>query len=184
MSEIQNPFEGMKRRRLPAIHLIASVQGGIPLHDALAGHLFMGLHDRLEHNCLIPESIRAQKAGVASAQTSAGSSDALGLGTFFGAISTNALLGEEWSYLPDEEPVVFSLALQATVMVEQVQRWICEGQHGPRVVGYGPLVVRPEWAICHYSGSKYDSLVQKPREYVARLVAEVKNDRRELGLDK
>jgi hypothetical protein len=45
---MKNPFKGMKRKRLPSMHLITASETGVSLRDALAAYFFVMLKENFE----------------------------------------------------------------------------------------------------------------------------------------
>jgi hypothetical protein len=138
-------FAGLKRQRLPGMHMISALEGDVPLRDALASHFFVMMHDKIEHNCLITAADDAAKGLVNEAQRNAATPDSAILSTVFGQMGLMSLYGQEWSYLSLDE--AFSFYLLADTAIEQTQRWINAGKQEPFSTGYGPLVERPAWTM-------------------------------------
>lgn len=164
----ENPFEGLKRKRLPSMHMITALDGGVPLHDALAGFFFMMMHDKIPHSCLIKAANEKHKESVSAAVSSASSPDGAAMAGIFGAMGNSALAGEEWSYISYEDAFIFYLI--ADTAIEQVQRWICEGGHKPMNIPLGDLVQRPQWAI------EYFSRPERQKEEVKALVRNLQEE--------
>src|SRR3989344_6801953 len=99
MTDKLNPFAGLKRKRLPGMHMITACDGGMPLRDALASFFFMMLHDKVKHECLIEKALREQEGRVQQAASSAESLDGIALSHVFGLMGSSSLAFEEWSYL-------------------------------------------------------------------------------------
>jgi len=172
MVEQFNPFAGLKRKRLPGMHLITACEGGMPLHDALAAFFFMMLHNQVEHNCLVKKALEEHAELVHQAVHNAKSPDGAALSNIFGIMGFSSFAFEEWSYLDDED--TFTFYLIANTAVEQVQRWIAEGSHKPFTLPAlgGEIVQRPQWAIDCFGTPDSPKRAQS-REYVKKLLAEI-----------
>ncbi|HEX8389857.1 MAG TPA: hypothetical protein VF597_00360 [Candidatus Saccharimonadales bacterium] len=168
-----DPFAGLARKRLPGMHMITAIEGGVPLRDALASFMFMMLHDTYPHDCLIKAERDKMEAERDAAIKSAGSPDGMFMASLFGVVGSTGLTQQEWSYLPDDQ--VFTLYLLADVSVEQTQRWINTGQEAPFEIPRGPLVERPVWAMIQYA-TPASPRTHEAREYVQRLRAEIPRD--------
>lgn len=140
-----NPFEGMPRKRLPSMHLITELEGDVSLRDALAGYLFVMLHDRVQHNCLL-KSVMEHNAKLRE-ENKPTTPDGAVLGFVFGAMADLGNAGEEWSYLGEGDACVFYILADACI--EQTQRWIAAGKEPPYEIPLGPLVERPGWTHFH-----------------------------------
>lgn len=166
-NERPNPFKGLKRKRLPGMHMITACEGGMPLQDALAAFFFMMLHDKVKHECLIEKALKEERVKQA-----ANTLDGVTLSYVFGLMGSSGLAFEEWSYLDDKD--VFVFYMMANTAVEQVQRWIAEGSHNPfrlPLLG-GEIVQRPRWAT-EYFGTPDSEKRSEARRYVKQLLAEI-----------
>lgn len=173
MSE-KDPFKGLERKRLPSIHLITSLEGGIPLREALAGFFFIMLHDKVEHACLVKDVLEEWEKERDEAIGKMSSPDSAFLASIFSTMSASSLAGEEWSYLSDDE--AFSFYLLADAAIEQTQRWIMEGVQRPYTIPHGPCVTRPTWAKNFYDspGTREQGFRVRARETVKKLQDEIK----------
>lgn len=171
MAESVNPFAGLERKRLPGMHLSTAREGGMPLHNALAAHFFMMLHNRVKHECLIEKALKDQKERVQQVVNRAKPEGAT-LPEVFGLMGAASLALEEWSYLDENDVHVFYLIADAAV--EQVQRWIAEGSHMPYKLPLlgGEIVQRPQWAA-EYFGTPDSENRKEARKYVEKLLTEV-----------
>ena len=167
-----NPFEGLKRKRLPGMHMMIACDGGMPLGEALAAHFFVILHDRVKHNCLIKKALNAQEERIHQAEQSAKSLESITFLNVFGMMGASSLVSEEWSYLDDEDTFIFHI--MASTAVEQVQRWIAEGSHKPFELSLlgGKIVERPQWAV-DYFGTPDSEQRSEARECVKKLLSEI-----------
>lgn len=136
---IQDPFEGMRRLRPPAMHMISALEMGIPAIDALAGHMFAMMHDTIKHTCLTEEVRRQHEAKRRKALENAKSPDGFGMANVFSIIGSTSLHSLEWSYISDDE--AFQFHLMASTMIEQVQRWINAGIEKPHRTTFGQNLV-------------------------------------------
>jgi len=163
-------FVGLTRKRLPGMHMITAIEGGVPLRDALAAFLFMTLHDKLAHDCLIQET----QAEIEESRQAAIQASANPEGMFFGGLGAimadSGLRFQEWSYLSDQDALIFYIMADAAS--EQTQRWICEGVEEPYKIPLGDLVERPAWSKPYYAIER-SGRTQEAREYVARLRTEI-----------
>lgn len=147
-SEKFNPFEGLKRKRLPGINMIAACKGGAPLIDSLASYFFMALHGKAEHKCLIASALIKKEKQIRQTTSNAESiNNAEILSRIFGSTELNSLAGEEWSYLDNEETLIFYKL--ADTAIKEVQRWIANGSHSPLKIPLlgGEIVQRSPWTI-------------------------------------
>lgn len=165
-----SPFEGLTRKRLPGMHMIAALNGEAPLANSLAAFFFMMLHDKYPHTCLIEQARARAAADTDTAIRSARDPEGMFLGSIFGSMANNGLCLEEWSYLSHEE--AFTIIFMADAAVEQTQRWICQGVEKPFTIPMGPMVVRPDWAIAHYDSSG-PSYRDESRVHVEKLRREI-----------
>ncbi len=172
MSETLNPFEGMKRKRLPGMHLITANDGGMPLNEALAAHFFSMLHDKVQHDCLIKKAVEEYKKSVQQIASGAKTPDGATLSCIFGMIGLNSLFDEEWSYLDDKNAFIFILLADAAI--EQTQRWIAWGSEKPYQLPAlgGDIVLRPQWAINHF-GTPDSEKRREAREYIKKLLTKI-----------
>lgn len=169
-----NPFAGLKRRRLPGMHLITAVDGGAPLDNSLAAFFFMMLHAHYPHTCLIEQAKAEVTAATHEAVHGSSSPDGMFLGGIFGNMAQSGLALEEWSYLSDEE--AFSLLLLAGNAAEQTQRWIWQGVESPYTIPLGQLVTRPDWAVAYFDDPGRIQLHQEAVDQIALLRREVDKD--------
>jgi hypothetical protein len=170
-----SPFAGLKRKRLPGMHMITALDGGVPLLDALAAFFFMSLHDEYPHNCLIKKAEAEVDQATKEAIHGAREPDGMFMGSFFGIMASSGLKLEEWSYLPEEE--VFNLYLIAHAAIEQTQRWIFDGVEKPYSIPNGNLVERPAWAEAWTNyWEERSGRRREAREYVERLRQEIEQE--------
>jgi len=167
---MKNPFEGMKRKRLPGMNMITACDGGIPLNEALASHFFIMLHDKVKHHCLIKEAQEKHKSDVEQATGMVKTPEGKTIGNIFGIMAESSLIGEEWSYLDNENALTFLLI--ASTAIDQIQRWISNGKEKPCHIPLGDLVERPHWAVLYYADPKNrdgeaEELIQKLQSEVA-----------------
>jgi hypothetical protein len=166
----ENIFKGMVRKRLPALHMIIALEGNVPLREALAGHFFIMLHDKIKHNCLIEQKLKKLEEDNLKVILNCKTPDSAGLGLFFGGIANLGICGQEWSYLSQEDAFIFYLI--ANTAIEETQRWISEGVEPPHNISMlGNLVERPQWAGAWHEekykrGKKSRALVQRLREEI------------------
>ncbi len=168
---LTEPFAGLKRNRLPGMHLITAVDGGATLDNSLAAFFFMMLHAHYPHTCLIEQAEAEVAVATHEAVHSSSSPDGMFLGSIFGNMAQSALTLEEWSYITDEEAL--SLLLLAQSAAEQTQRWICQGVEPPHKIPLGQLVARPDWAIAYFDKTERIELRQKVVDRVALLRREL-----------
>lgn len=174
METSTSPFAGLKRKRLPGMHMITALDAKVPLRDALAAYFFMSLHDQYAHTCYIRQVGAEVAAATQDAIHQAGSPEGMFLGGLFGSMASSGLALEEWSYLPVNEAFIFTLMADAAI--EQTQRWINEGVQESRTIPLGPLVTRPEWAIQYFDTPHRVSRRQEARDYVERLRREIEQE--------
>lgn len=172
--EDDNPFRGLKRKRLPGMHLITSLEGGVPLQEALAAHFFVMLHDRFQHDCLLISELEKYQEKVKKEIGKARNLDEAALTSIFGLFGNMDLEAEEWSYLDMKHAHIFYLL--AGTAVEQVQRWIAEGVKNPYKIPLGQLVERPEWAKKYYDNLNELESVREEKKKARELVEKLKKE--------
>ncbi|MES2631138.1 MAG: hypothetical protein V4611_04215 [Patescibacteria group bacterium] len=167
-----NPFAGLKRKRLPGMHMITAIEGRAPLENALSAFFFMMLHDSYPHTCLIKQAEAEAAAATDEVIRNSGSPEGMFLGSVLGGIANSNLVFEEWSYLSDQDAA--SILIITGTAIEQTQRWICQGVENPLMIPLGPLVARPEWAAAYFDapGNRQSSR-QESIDYVERLRTEI-----------
>jgi len=121
-----NPFEGMTRKRYPAMHMITALHGGVPLIDALAGHFFRMLHDRIEHNCLLKPIIEENERKENERINNCSDIESCTMGSIFNMMGMNELCGEEFSYLDNSDVYIFYMIADSTI--EATQDWLGHGK--------------------------------------------------------
>jgi len=177
--EEKDPFEGMKRKRLPFIHMVSALDGEVPLLDALAAFFFLMLHDRVKHNCLISGMLEEMRKERDEALIKMKSPDSMALANVFSHMGISSWVGEEWSYISDEDAHIFYVI--AGTAIEQTQRWIMEGVQDTMGLPRGPAVLQPPWAQDfyrseHVRGQKFRV---EARELVQKLLKEIEEGKKE-----